>query len=308
MRRLLVLLSIGTLAAASEGIPRMDETLRKVVGRSDVVAVAAMLRGSLVEVAEAQFLRAEMQCREVLKGNAPVNAVLTVDIRAAGKETPNLEPGRDYVLFLKPLTGRPAALVTGMRPLSVPPTDAARFLRWLRLSVALYERNPSGHELKEHVFRMLDSYAPFFESDATRLAAEIPEWSPAELDRLIAILESEHGTHAVEGDDRTNAEAVVARFADPPRLAAFGRFEYRLGAGDGIYYGLLDRKNGNPDAVVRELFADPDDRVKIGALRLAGLLRRGDLIDTFPQRPASATSDAVRRAIANARALVTRDF
>lgn len=286
----------------------MDETLRNLVRRSDVVVVATMHRASIVNAEGTEVLRAETEVREVLKGNAPPGGVLVVNIRTAGKETPNLEAERDYVLFLKPLGKGPGTLVPGMRPLGVPAKDTEKFLRCLRQAIALYERNPSDRELKEQVFEMLASGVTFFEQDATQLAAEIPEWTAAEIDRLIAFLTSPFGQSAITGDERTNVEAVVAMFADAPRIAMFARAEYRLHAGDGIYYGFLERKNASPNAVLADLLSDPDDQIKIGALRLAGLLRRGDIIDAFEKKSAGTSDKAVRSAIASARALVTRDF
>jgi len=286
----------------------MDETLRNLIRRSDVVAVATMRRSSITKVGETEFLRAETEVREVLKGITPFNKALPVDIRTAGKETPILDTGRDYVLFLKLLADGRATLVAGVRPLAVPSTDSDKFLRELRESVALYERNPSDRELKGQVFEMLASGIPFFSGDATRLALEIPEWTQAELDQLITVLASETGQRTITGDERVNAEAVIAKVGEPVRIAAFARTEYRLGAGDGIYYGLLERKNGSQDAVLGDLLNDPDDEIKIGGLRLAGLLRRADIIDSFEKRSAATNSHAVRSAIIDARALVGRDF
>jgi hypothetical protein len=305
--RIITIVGVEIIAAAAQGVPGMNETLRNVVRRSDVVVVTTMLRTSLVQVGETQFLRAETEVRERLKGVVPSSKVLTVDIRTAGKETPALDAGKSYVLFLMPLTGGSALLVQGMRPVSVPAADSDRFLRCLRQSVTLYERNPSDRELTGHAFEMLASGVSFFASDATRLGLEIPVWDTAELDRWIAFLTSERGQHAITGEERINAEAVVAKSGDPGRIAAFARAEYRLGAGDGIYYGMLQSKKG-PDALLADLLSDPDDRVKIGALRLAGLFRRGDIVDSFEKRSAGSGSDAVRSAIVKAQALVKRIF
>jgi hypothetical protein len=290
----------------------MIETLMNAVQSSDVVAVATVRRTRIATVEQVEFLRTEAEIRELLKSTVP-DWKLLVDIRTAGLETPQMEVDTTYVFFVRAPAGvdphrADRWLVANLpRPVRVPATQPEAFLQCLRESVRVYSSNPAEQDLKRHLLRMLHLGVPYFQSDATRLAPSISSWSPTEVDQLVAFLGDKAGA-ALEGDERINLSAVIVNFGDSHQVVSFARGEFLRGNTDGLYYGLLRRKIGSVDQILWALLDDPDAKIKIGALRVAGLLRRGDIIDKFEKQYGKAADTHVSGAIVSARALVTRDF
>jgi hypothetical protein len=90
-----------------------------------------------------------------------------------------------------------------------------------------------------------------------------------------------------------------------PLATQFAREELKQGHGDAVYFGLLTRNN-QTDAIVTDLLRDPDEAVRKEALRVAGLLRKNELLDAF-ERELPTEESGVLQALQAARALTARD-
>ena len=91
------------------------------------------------------------------------------------------------------------------------------------------------------------------------------------------------------------------------RVVEFAKAQLKNDQTDPIYFGLFRRTDPSVDQILWDLLKDPDATVRIGALRVVGLLRRADILDRFVKESTSAQDQRTRDALATARALVVRD-
>src|SRR6185503_18260375 len=95
---------------------------------------------------------------------------------------------------------------------------------------------------------------------------------------------------------RENLVVVITMHATPPKIAAFARAEMPRGGVDGFYAGFMNRTDEAAGTVLRDLLNDSNVDIKTAALRLAGLLRRQDVLDAFEKQAGQGADPKVRTA------------
>jgi hypothetical protein len=309
----LTLLSLATTGCAhaqsTQGVTAMFDTLMSIARRADAVVYGTVEGTQRVTVEGEEFLRARTGVREAFAGPPQASRDIAVDVRVAGKETPALETGADFVFFLKAAGAPPDAvwhLVDLSRPVAVPAKEREAFLRCMRETVEVGRSNPDQARIKRHIIDMLESRLPFFQSDAARTALGVDDWSDDELKRLMRIVAGDEHHEPLRGNERDNLVSVVLSRGAPDTITPFARTQIRSGGTDAVYYGLFNRKQPGTDEVLWALLKDADPRVQEEALRVAGLLRREDTIDEFARRHPEPNEE-LRGAIEAARRLAERD-
>jgi hypothetical protein len=294
------------IALVEGGRSEMYDTVLNVVRKAHIVAFARIEKTSRVNVAGTEFLRVETRPTEVLKGGPERNSYV-IDIHFAGKETPALEENEEYLFILRPFdSGSPGRLrtVEMTQPRRVSTTVRAKFIEYLRKYVALASGTPNDGEIKQLIMEMLRSNIVFFESDAAMTADSVSHWTTHELEELAALIEERK--EELPAEARKNLIAVVVRAAEPGFLQDFVAKQIVAGATEAIYYGLVNRSARDHVPVVRELFESSNPTVRLGAVRLAGLLRNGAMLDSFERQLGTAPEPTMRQAIAEARKLAKR--
>jgi hypothetical protein len=294
------------IALVEGGRSEMYDTLLNVVHKANVVAFARVEKTGRVNVAGTEFLRVEAKPTEVLKGGPARNSYV-IDIHFAGKETPALEENEEYLFILRPFdSDSPGRLrtVEMTQPRRVSSTVRAKFAENLRKYVGLASRTPTDGEIKQLIMEMLRSNIAFFESDAAMTADGVSHWTTRELEELAALIEERK--EELPAEARENLIAVIARAAEPGFLEDFMAKQIVAGATEAIYYGLVNRPAPDHVAVVRKLFESGNASVRLGAVRLAGLLRDGAMLDSFERQIGAAPQPTMRQAIAEARKLAKR--
>jgi hypothetical protein len=184
--------------------------------------------------------------------------------------------------------------------------ERERFIDNLRRAARLASTTASETELKRHYVDMLRSGVRFFVTDAAKACSTIPSWSDGELQQLIAILSGDGVTERPQGNDHDHLAAVVVQHGSVALATQFARQELKDGHGDPVYFGLMKRRGPTVDAILAALLRDQDEAIRSEALRVAGLLRKKDLLDQFEKQEASGET-WVRQALQQARALAIRD-
>lgn len=290
----------------------MQEFIMDAVRKSDAVVVSAVRHSEKVTVGGREFIRVETEAVEVFKGGAQGQRKFVVDVRTAGKETPQMETGREYLFFLQGAGAQgadaPRLLVDLTWPVVVPEKQREAFLRCLRESVHLARVNPTGQQLKQHLIRMVQSGVPFFRSDASRVAVHVvADWNDAELEEIAATLSGKKGEGVPAGNERDNLITVVVQHGATARVVPFARAELKRGNSDAIYYGLVKRADAGVEPILWGLLRDSDVEVQSGGLRVAGLLRRGDILDAYQKQLRDDADVRLLNALGGARALLARD-
>jgi hypothetical protein len=285
----------------------MLETVLSIVPKANAIVVATVEQASAVSDGGRDWVRTRIVPSEVWKGSTSVGTPIQLDVAAAGKETPELREGREYVFFLKRPDGGPWHLVDLSRPLEVPERDRAEYLAIVRGYVPLAAAGSSEDALKRQLVRALGSGIPLLQLDAARTTDRITRWSEADLDELVAVLDEPDPRKVPRGTAREFVVVVLVTNATPERLQPIVRHELLAGDADAVYFGLEARKDDAGERVLRKLFDDPDEAVRAGALRVAGLLRRADLLDAYAAARKGRLTQRDGEAVVEARKLVTRD-
>lgn len=294
------------MEAANGGTTAMFEFIIDAIRKSETVAIAQVTGTQQVAGGEQGYLRVGASVTEVIKGPSSSGSTIAIDIVIEGKETPRLQLGAEYLFFLRANGSVAWRLLDLTRPVSIRVEERERFVENLRRAARLATSPASEAELKRHYLDMLRSGVPFFVTDAAKACSAIPSWSDGELQQLIAILNGDGVTERPQGNDHDHLAAVVVQHGSVALATRFARQELKDGHGDPVYFGLMKRRGATVEAILAELLRDQDEAIRSEALRVAGLLRRQDLLDQFERQDASGET-WVRQALQQARALAIRD-
>jgi hypothetical protein len=288
----------------------MHGMLLDFIRSSDAFVLSAVRRCERVSVGDSEFLRIDAEVSEAFKGLAPGQENLLIDVRMAGKETPVIEVGKEYLFFLAPADldhqGR-RKLLDLTWPVAVGTERRGDFVRLAREAADIARRPVSDADLKAYVFAMLQSDIGFFQADAARQAVNITRWNDSEVERLTTILHRNGHQPPLAVADFDNVATVVVQHGSIARVVDFAKAQLKNDQTDPIYFGLFRRADPSVDQILWDLLKDPDATVRTGALRVVGLLRRADILDRFVKESTSAQDQRTREALATARALVVRD-
>ncbi|HEV8605376.1 MAG TPA: hypothetical protein VGQ99_08425 [Tepidisphaeraceae bacterium] len=289
----------------------MFDTLINIIRKSDEVMAARVSGSQPVTVEGEKFVRAAADVVEMFKAGTERPKTINYDVEFANKETPQTTEGKTYVLFLrKGKDGKEAGrrfLVDLSRPLGVPEERKDAYFQLIREYVAVAEGEAAKKNLKAHLLKVLQCGIPFFQEDAAKTALLVTDWTPQEVEKIKEILAGAGRTSAPEGNERDNLAALVLSLGTATQALAQGRLEFARGNADGVYYGLNRRKGADVDAMLGTFLKDADAAVRLGALRVAGLLRKGDVLDKFEEQNRNSLDEKTRSALSEARKLVSRD-
>jgi hypothetical protein len=312
MSRLTIVLLIATLASDSVGQPAhggtadMFEFIIDAIRKSQAAAIVEAIDRQRVAGGEQGYLRVTARVAEVVKGQLTRGSTFVIDIVDEGRETPNIQPGTEYLFFLRHDDGGSWRVLDLTRPVTVRPEDRDHFLENLQAAAKLASATPSTDELKRHYLAMLRTGIRFFATDAAKACSSLQPWNERELRQVIDILQGKGVAGRPQGNDYDHLVALVVHHATVPLASSFAREELKQGHGDAVYFGLLKRNDSTVDAIVGALLRDPDQVVRNEAVRVAGLLRKNQLLDEV-ERHLTPDEGALRQALAAARALAARD-
>jgi hypothetical protein len=312
MRRLGIVVCITALSggsatrAANGGTTDMFEFIIDAIRKADMVAIVEALETQEVAGGEQGYLRVGARLTEVVKGRLSGGSTITIDIAMQGRETPRIEIGTEYLFFLRGDGSGNWRVLDLTRPVSIRLEERERFIENLRRAARLASTTASEAELKRHYLDMLRSGVRFFITDAAKASSTVPSWNDGELQQLIAILNGDGVAERPQGNDHDHLAAVVVQHGSVAVATRFARQELKDGHGDPVYFGLMKRSGQTVDAILAALLRDQDEAIRGEALRVAGLLRRKDLLDQFEKQDASGET-WVRQALEQARALAIRD-
>lgn len=317
-----ILLSQERIAGqnATVGGEIMRELLVNAIGRSDVLLIGLVHAAAPVPVDDEDFVRVTVEPRIVINGAIEVGKIIELDIPAAGRETPETTVNQSYLFFLisskqgtdsgfAPWRSEPMTT-----PVSVPKPGAERdaFLAGINEAVALAKGNQTDVEVKHYVLNALHGRPVLFRTDASRMALKVVQWSAQELDVIRNYL-GDNERSAISGPERNNWVALIAQKGTLDQVRQLAYAELSADDSDALYFGLAERQDGAATNVLVELLRLNDIAVQRRALRIAGLLRRADIIDGFEQGLSRDTLarpniNDFRQAIDEARSLLERDY
>lgn len=285
-------------------------TLQKIFNESNVVALVRMGTADKVTAGGFPFLRVHTEVLDTFRGNRPASGKIDIDFLDIGPGGAKVEPGLEAVVFIKTEGGGARyKLHPHSSPLTPPAEGRDAFLQALReWSKAAMPSTPPD-ALRAHVMKMLQSGMPFFRDDASRTAIDLKGWSPAEIESMITLVNGDEDHPPIEGLARDNLVPTVVKWAASPRATTFAKDQVKKGNAHGVYIGLDSREGKDKDTILAALLDDPEEKVVAGGLKVAGLLRRADLLDAFEARYKEIEMpDAVKAALEEARKLVKRDL
>jgi hypothetical protein len=295
----------------------MLELLTTATRNSDAVVVLQVRQSYIVPVEDVEYLRVIGSVEAFFKGTFKKFATVEVDIPEVGSETPQADTGASYVFFLTAKTTpafgveRWSLLSTADTVLVPEPGDARKlFLVGMQNVVTAANSNQSDSTLKSYILGTLGSPIALFREDAARMSLGITGWAATEIDVVGRFL-ADNERNAIPQMERGNWVALVAREAPPGAVLLMARSELAADDSDPLYFGLAERQDDAAQGILVELLRTPNSSLQERALRVAGLLRRTDIIDGFEQelrRNPQADVNEFRRALENARELADRDY
>lgn len=290
----------------SKGVAPMFDVLMNVIPRSDAIVFSTVVETERITVDGKAFVRTKTTVHETYKGLPARQRIVVIDIPEQGKETPQLDREMGFVFFLRSTHGRwlPVDLST---PLPVPAENRNVFLRCIQDYVKVAESKPDESATKTHALKMLETRIAFFQTDAARVALGVSAWEDDQIERLIGLINGDERHDRLRGNDKDNLAAIVIGKGKLEKVLPFARSQLKLGDSDSVYYGLVKRQGPTVDEMLLSLLRDADRPVQFGALRVAGLLRRREMIDEFEKRNAPRDDLEMRNAIATARGLASRE-
>jgi hypothetical protein len=281
----------------------MFDTLINIINRSDEVLAAKVTGSQPVTVDGNKWVRANADVVDVFKGAERPKAI-SYDVGFANKETPQTKEGKTYILFVKKSNDR-RLLEDMSNPVGVVPEKQEKYFELIRDYIAVAPEAAKDRR-KGHLLKALDSGIPVFVEDAAKTALLIEDWTPAELDKIKLLLAPAPPKPMIDGNPRDNLIALLIGKGTATQALAQARFEFRQKNPDAVYYGLNRRNNPDVDHLLASFLKDADPAIRLGALRVTGLLRKGKILDQFEQQNQTMDQDT-RSALAEARKLVGRD-
>jgi len=280
----------------------MFDTLINIINRSDEVLAAKVTGSQPVTVDGLKWVRASADVVEVFKGAQPPKTI-NYDVEFANKETPQTKEGKTYILFIKKSNDR-RLLEEKSNPVGVVAEKQEKYFQLIRDYVAAAS---AKDHLKSHLLKVLDSGIPFFVEDAAKNALLIEDWTPAELEKIKILLAPNPPKPMIEGNPRDNLVALLIGKGTATQALAQARMEFKHDNPDAVYYGLSRRKNPDVDHLLASFLKDPEPSIRLGAVRVTGLLRKSNVLDQFEQQNKATMDESTRSALAEARKLVGRD-
>lgn len=287
------------------------------IGESDVVALARSPRVVSEPQSESDAFRFEIEFVKVWRGTIDGTASHILVVPVAGRDTPLLSPDAVYLLFLESLEpsqpeSKEWGLVDLSAPIIVPDAQRATYISNMDEYVEVEGEKSDAPRMKDHFLRMLNSAIGFFERDAGIEARDIEDWSPEEVDRLIAIAHRDDERGPLTGLAREKATILTIIYGHRQQVLPYVREELPIGNTGDVYWGLTNIEPAAAGSIVLELLGDSDLTVRIEAIKLAGLLRRTDMLDSVEEQAQSLPEDdetkaRLLNAVEEARALVDRD-
>ena len=292
----------------------MFETIRNAVRNADLVVYGKVTIAAANKIDGQDFLYVGVQPVAAMKGRSGLPDLVNIETPSFGMETPFMEIGDKYLFFLvtrdnEDAKNRPVwDLLPGVPPVLVQEKEKEAFLACARTSVEFVEMSATGPQLKQHFLQMLDSGVSFFQSDASREALQVSDWSSADLALMMQLLVGERKVTISGTVERENLITVIVWQGQPDQILTFVRGQVVAGNTDPIYFGLSRRTDSVVDDILNGLLADPETQVRNGGIRIAGLLRRADIIDSVERRNIDPVIPEISMAIKQARLLVNRDY
>jgi len=283
----------------------MFELLLNLVRQADAIAVARVRSSRETEASGEKSLRVEASVQRALRG-IPGRDTITIDIAAEGKETPALEDGSEWVFLLRDAPGA-MRLVDLARPIRMPAEHRDEFLALFDRYREVADAGAPEAAVKPLLLAALSSPFPLFRQDAAKTALTVSKWSSEDLDRLATLVEGDEETPPLRGNDRDNLSSVVLAHAPVTRARDFARARLAEGDSDAVYFGLTNRSLPGTDEILGSLLRDPKEAIRIGAIRVAGLLRKPEALAAFERERGSELTTAETKALGAARALASRD-
>jgi hypothetical protein len=296
----------GAPKAANGGTTDMFEFIIDAIRKSDTVAIVEALETQQAAGGEQGYLRVTARLVDVVKGRHSRGSTIVIDIVNEGRETPRIQVGGEYLFFLRGDGSGTGRVLDLTRPVSIRPEERERFVENVGRAARIASSTPSDAELKRHYLELLRSRVGFFVTDAAKACSTISSWSDGELQQLIAIVNADDAAERPQANDHDHLAAVIVQHGSAPLATRFAREELKEGHGDAVYFGLMKRTGQTADAILAELLRDMDESVRREALRVAGLLRKKDLLDQF-ERDQPEGQPWVQQALQQARTLAVRD-
>ncbi len=308
---ILVFTSVSCGAARAESDRNMFNTLVNIINQSDTILAASVRTADPVTVDGEKFVRAQAEVREVFKPAAGVDKAIAYDVVFANKETPQTTIDKTYILLLrKGKDGKEAGryfLVDLSSPIGVPEERKDAYFQLVRDYVAAAQAAPEKHALEPHLLKVMHCGIPFFQEDAAKTSLLLPDWKPDQIAKVVDILGGAGRAAPPNGNERDNLVALVIGQGDRTQATAQGRRELLAGNADAVYYGLTRRMAPDTDGILQDFLKDDERRARLGAIRVAGLLRKTEILDNFEHQNAERIDGETLTALAEARKLVKRD-
>jgi len=282
LMRILVALAIVTAALAAT--PRQATASTEETAMYDTI-ISLTRKSAFVGLAKVQpegtvsggFLLHDANIVQGFKG--PAGGQLSLKVPDQGKHTSSFGAAPHYLLFLTragdgefvmtDLSGSPAVVDQAFDKV------VANMIEYVE--VASSEAPPN--RMKALVFNNLESDVPFLQNDAAAEAFNIIDWTEAEIERLIEIINGETGVSPLPMNASENIAITVMGRGSPDAAVEFASrrlSEQRL---DEIYLGLNERTDTGKAVILDRLLTSSDQSVKLGAVKVAGLLRERAVLE-----------------------------
>lgn len=293
------------IGGATKGSDEMIGTLMKIIPESNAVAFVRLGQAAKTTVQGRPWVKVPSAVIESFRGLKP--GATSVDLLVPESSAAGLRPGEEAVVFLKS-EGAGYRLVKFSEPLEVPKEGREAFLRIVRETVSAAQPMSGTTMRRQNILKNLQSGIDFFQMDASRSALDATGWTEPEIEVLITLVKGDETHKPVEGLTRDNLIAVAARWAAVPRAISFGKDLLKGGEYRSFYLGLAERKPPESETIVKGCLADPEEKIQVNALLVAGLLRRQDLLDAFAAGYKRPIPPAIQAALKQAREFVTREI
>jgi hypothetical protein len=312
-RRIAAALLVAAAPAAcaargsTKGSDAMLGTLMKIIGESNAVAFVRLGPPAKAVLQGRPYVKVGAEVIENLRGLKP--GAGRIDLMVPETQAAGLgEPGREAVVFLR-TEGAAYRLTKFSEPLDVPADGREPFLKLVRDAVAAAQPMAGGAARRQHVLNALQSGFEVLQQDASRTALDMKGFTEPEIEALVALVQGDERRPPVKGLTRDNLLAAIFRLAAPARASSFGRRMLEEGAHREIYLGLAERDPKEAEGIVKGFLDDPDEKVRLAGLLVAGLLRRTDLLDAYEARyPEGQAPPPVRSALEKAREFAAREI
>jgi hypothetical protein len=285
------------------------------VKTADIVVLVDNSKNVSLQGSNEEFTTYTATITHVFKGDVFIGDTTIYLFRKRGKNTQELDSNYEYFVIAKAagkeITDKNSnALipVSKSNPILIPKDVRSKMVELIHeyTNITRIPSDSAQPALRKLIIKLLQSNIPVLQIDGLKLTRLVGLWDKSQWAILKELATGTKTHHPLHEEPLENLITVI--ISKDPFIDVIEFIEAQILAGntDVIQYGLLDRPEKEVEDILSALVKKDDEDIQIGAIRIAGFLRRLDILTIYDNKVASFKAPRIKEALHQARLLANQ--